>query len=452
MLLALLVACSGGPPDALADCGDVDCRVTWSTARWETDRAAVLAGLPALEPVEQAIVVQALVEAFPGDSQEACAVLPEGDPGRRRCDSLNVRPHLWQIDREDPDAGPAGSGKLFRTLAITQGVLNPWADQEGVVAPCQDEQLRPTCQSEAGMTAAGLGRARDAGLACRAIDNAQWREECFFQVADAATRASQGNPVEQVELCMGAGDYIPRCLGHLATNLAQRAPSAATPDLEAWRALSRDIAMSTRALDRLAPEVAVGFADRAWSSAMGRAYGAVSLLTGAPAQAVPPEALPHLRAAIAWRAWQLEGAEVRSLADWVGRLEQLGADVTTSTTPGHPADELAPRGGYWDDDLEGEDALARISWFADIVRVQAEDASTDWTICLLEAAARDAQHAVPLFDEASQHPDPLVRWTAARLMPMVGVGRVTLARAAGDDHPLVAQRGLLAQRRAGGGP
>ena len=449
MLLTWTLACTGGLPEALSDCDDVDCRVAWSKERWAGDRASVLAGLATLEPVEQAIVVQALTEAFPGDSREACDVLPEDDPAWRRCDSLNVRPHLWQIDREDPEAGPAGSGKLYRSLAVSQPVTNPWVGMEGQLAPCEDENLRSTCQSEAGIAFAAQGRSRDAAMACQALDEPQWREECFFQVADAAARAERRSSPEIVELCMGAGDYVSRCLGHLATNLADRAPSALSPDAEHWAELVRGIESAARALQTYAPELPGRFADRTWSSALGRSYAGVPKITGAPASWVPPEAHPHVRAAIAWRLWELAGEIPRSLEEWVQRLDQVAADRTTSDEPGVPADELVPRSGYWDEDLEGEEAIRWVNWFADTRRAASGDPATDWVICLLEAAARAPEHAGPLFDEASKHPDRDVRWTAARLMPMVGASRGILARAAGDSDPLVAQRGALAQRRSG---
>lgn len=449
MLLAWMMACTGGPPEALSDCDDVECRVAWSKERWTDDRAAVLAGVAGLEPVEQAIVVQALTEAFPGDSREACDVLPQDDPAWRRCDALNARPHLWQIDREDPEAGPAGSGKLYRSLALSEAPRNPWEGVEGHEAPCEDEQLRTTCQSEAGISYAAQGRARDAGLACQAIAEAQWREECFFQVADAATRAERRHSPEIVELCMGAGDYVSRCLGHLATNLADRAPSALSPDGEHWAELARSIETAARALQSYAPELPGRFADRTWSSALGRSYATVSSITGAPVGWVPPEAHPHLRAAIAWRLWELEGEVPRDLDAWVVRFDQVATDRTTSQEPGLPSDELVPRSGYWDEDLEGEEAIRWVNWFADTRRAASGEPGTDWIICLLEAAARSPQHAVALFDEASRHPDREVRWTAARLAPMVSLNRTTLARMAGDSDPLVAQRGALAQRRSG---
>lgn len=67
--------------------------------------------------------------------------------------------------------------------------------------------------------------------------------------------------------------------------------------------------------------------------------------------------------------------------------------------------------------LPGEDALPAIPYLRALRWVHAEAAEVDAVLCVLEALAQAGAPPPALLLEALDHPDVLVRWTAARLTP-----------------------------------
>jgi len=438
-LLLTTVACGGVPQD-FRDCDDLDCRVQWSLARWPDDRPAVRAAVRGVaDPTERMVLVESLTEAHPGETTELCRELPKG-PVARRCDSLNARPHLWQIDIAAPESGGAGAGKLFRSLRLTEPLPSPWEGRAPRRGECGDVS-RNTCQTEVAMRWAQEGRFLDAGQACLDIEVEKWRYECFFQAADASFRAERRVMSPTIELCLGTGPYIPRCLGHIAVTLAGDAPRADRSAEPAWRALNASAQELRAATKHLAPVLAEPVVDRMWASALGRAYGSVPEVMGGPLNTLEPAAHPHLRAAAAWRLWQLEGGQTRDAAAWVVRVGEALAvrpEIVDSTPSKLP--EVVPATDYWGEDLPGEEALPRIIYMADRLRAPHQSLEIDTLLCVLEAAARGEHDARPLFDEALGHPELVVRWTAARLLPALLPAPDLVARARADADPLVRQR------------
>jgi hypothetical protein len=83
-------------------------------------------------------------------------------------------------------------------------------------------------------------------------------------------------------------------------------------------------------------------------------------------------------------------------------------------------------------------------------RALSPDPDIDALICLLEAGARGQSPPFNLFGEAIQHPDPLVRWTAARLGQARDArgGFTELLRK--SDDPLVRAQADRERHRQGG--
>jgi len=455
-LLTLLACGVGAPPDALSDCGDLECKRAWMTANWEASPEAVMDAVAAeADPAFQTVLVQDLSEAHPGHTASLCERLPAG-PAQRRCRSLNTRPHLWQIDVEAPSEGKQGSGKVFRTLKTREPVASPWDGQEPRMAPCPSAEGVNTCQSDLALSSAIEGRYRDAGLACQGVPEEKWRYECFFEAADVGYTPGEGGRIPEVlDLCMGGGPYLSRCLGHLMVELGRLAPPSEVAAPEAWGALNGLASEVRGSLKSRIPELLDRAPDRMWAGAMALSYLKATRVTGLPLASTEPAAIPHIRAAAASRLWTLEGEEARGAAEWVARLKAALADKTPSEAGGPlPEEPPAPGPGDWEDDLAGEEGLPRITYIGDAWRATARDEDTDLLICLLEAAARGSGARAELFTDALTHADPLVRWTAVRLLaadefrkPIPGL----LAAGAKDEHPLVkarAERGLAKQTSA----
>jgi hypothetical protein len=447
MLLAVLIACANpAPPDALTGCGDMPCKKTWVEARWAQDPQATMAAvITEGDPFARDMLALALVEAHPGETEALCAGLPEGAV-QRRCKSINARPHLWQIDLEDPEAGPQGSGRVFSALQPEAPIASPWEGALPLQVPCFWGSGVTTCQSEFALESAREGRVEEAGRACQAIEAEKWRYECFFEAADGAWHLERPERVaESVQLCTGSGPYLPRCLGHLAVQIGRSAPPARGP-AAAWEATQLRVENLEVGMAHHAPALLAPMLERTWSEVMSTAYSAAATISGDPLDVVSQSALPHLRAAAAQRLWLLEGGQRRSGAEWVARLEEALEDRGEDRTA-RPGEPPAPR-DFWEERLPGEEALPRVLYLENTYRAVADTREADLWICLLEAAARADGDRRALFTEALEHPDPRVRWTAARLLMVLRPDRTLAARAAGDGDPLVSARGQRALERS----
>ena len=448
MLLILLACSAGSVPDKLEDCSSLECKRAWMAARWEGGAEGVMDAVAAeADPVVQTVLVQDLSQAHPGHTAALCERLPAGAT-QRRCQSLNTRPHLWQIDLETPSAGSQGSGKVFLTLNTHDPMASPWAGQEPRMATCPSAEAVNTCQVDLALRMSQQRRYQDAGLACLGIPEEKWRYECFFEAADVGFVSGRGGRVSGVvQLCMGSGPYLSRCLGHLMVAAGRRVPSSELDAPAEWRAVNGLVAEVRGALKEQLPELSERGADRVWAGAAALSYVRATRVTGIPLEHTDPEAAAHIRAAAAARLWVMEAKRRERGADyWVARLKAALADRTPSKAGGPIPEKLPPPWtGDWEVKLAGEEALPRIAYQGDAWRTVAADEDADLLICLLEAAARGAGERDRLFTDAAAHPEPLVRWTAARLMASNGSKRPVpgvLELAAEDPHPLVRARGV----------
>jgi len=72
--------------------------------------------------------------------------------------------------------------------------------------------------------------------------------------------------------------------------------------------------------------------------------------------------------------------------------------------------------GRWTTDRHAEDAAIPATHFlVSSRRARSDDPRTDAAICILEAAAT-LPHTHDLLAQGLRHPDPLVQWTARRLL------------------------------------
>lgn len=420
-LLALLLGC-GGPPETLADCDDLDCQRTWVLERWPTDAAATASALGGLsDPVARLALVNALVEAHPGQTGELCRLLPQGD-AQLRCQQLNARPHLWQVpDHVLQTGASADETDSIETVGLellqpTAPLPSPWATTAPRVVPCDGATSQ--CQSLDALRAARLGARDEAASACLAIDEDRWRQECFFQAADAiVAQPSPARGVDAVKLCLGAPGFLSRCLTHIQWASASLAPIAPAAKAEDWAPMRAFIETTTTELRPLEPALADRFEQLLWAEALRVGYDQVEKVNGAPLAALEPALAPHVRAAAIRRLLSLELGVERSLEDWGARIEEALAKQTPEPTRRYRDPIKNKALSYlWRGTLPGEEALQTTVYFAGGRRALAADPKIDALVCLLEAAALLPRPKTSLLEDALDHEDRLVRWTAARLL------------------------------------
>ena len=422
-LVLALFACSGSGLEA---CDEPACRRDWALATWAGDAEAVLAAVREMDPVDQMVVVQALAEAHPGTSAELCEVLPEGVT-RRRCEAINARPHLRVAATTTSVDNPGA-------LAAEGPIASPFQGLPAELADCPDEAARNTCQAAAASAYAREGRGQSAAAACLGIGEDHWADECIFEAADEGLRGDNLQLGDVSELCLGSGRFARSCLAHVAEDIARSAPAADTAATDAWVALAADVEAASKPLRSFAPELEDALVARTWAAATALSYADVRAVTGHPLDAVPEVAVPHVRAAAALRLQELSsgGLDVQLAA-----LTEALADRTPGAGGAVGRDPVRPRGDV--EQLDSEE-LTLTTWVWTQQRAVSDDPVIDLTICLVEAAGRAGPKGDALLRAALDHGDPLVRWSAVKLLADRKGARSLLAKAARDPHALVRRR------------
>lgn len=319
---------------------------------------------------------------------------------------MSGRPHLWKTTRT-----PLSSLPL-------DGVANPWADLPIVETTCTDDSCRLTAAQSAGALGDGPG-------ICAGIVETRWREECFFRVGERSPDIARG-----VTVCLGAGPFIERCLGHISRSLAT--PPIALSDAVRWQTLNEKVASASAALPQ---PLAQRMADRMWAESLLASYSAAEQATGDPLDHLPDSARPHILAAAAWRLVQTQTHTGRDA--WMtaldAALKRRGAAHQPEARPGKiPSD--------WATVLPGEEVLPWVAYLRDHRRVRGQSEEADRLICLLEATARSDTPDSVLIAEAMEHTDREVRWTAARVAPQKTRHARLSTSLLVDPDPLVVQR------------
>jgi hypothetical protein len=160
--------------------------------------------------------------------------------------------------------------------------------------------------------------------------------------------------------------------------------------------------------------------DHHWAQFTIASYRRAATVTGDPLVHLPPEAVPHIRAAAAltW-VWQPD-ADAESLDAWVGEVADA---LELRATEPH-----AGKGGRSDGtpdlpDLWGvprAEAPASVSYLGTSRRAVSQDPDADLAICVLEALARARPAHLGILAEGTTHTHSAVRWTAERLLSGVG--------------------------------
>jgi len=424
LLLPTLVACRSGPPARMEDCADLACRKAWAVQRWPSDPQAVTAAVLALQdPLEQLAVSSEVAETWPGGSQALCAALPRG-AARERCNQLNTRLHLGQdlarLTAASPRTAPGPASWRIDTTALPP---SPLRDASTTDDPCPAAQADDAggCREHAAVRAASQGDATRAAALCLAVGSDKWRAECAFQAAEARLEAgrSPADLAGAVDLCLLADRYADNCFGHLALRLGETVPpldSATAQDWDRLRVQAQALAsvLHERGADTIVPTELGLF----WAETMAQAMLRSRTLSGDALDFLPPEAVPHVHAALAAALVQATPRQGRphleALRDQLAQV--LATRRDGPVPPGPPVRTWRPHQDLWPEDRPGDGAIPAVIYMGVSRRaVAVHDVDADLQICLLEAWARLRPEEPGLLEEGARSDQPLVRWTAERL-------------------------------------
>ena len=462
--IALALACKTAPPERVRDCADAACRLAWADAAWTRDQADAIAQIRAMpDPLARSALVLSLSEQRPGQTGQLCLLLESGDT-RVRCQALNNRPHLRGYQMEEDDGARSsreakapqrpGDGPLvIPGLEIDDAALHLWDARPPAVAAC--ETTLNQCQSAEALRRADAGDTDGAAAACLGIEAGTWREECFFS---AAERAVENLPADRAggaaDLCRGAGSYASQCALHLVWRVGAHAPSAGSGADAAWTRVQTEITQVGLAFDRASAGLGGRWRDQAWANALRYAYEKELTLTGRPLAALPTEIAPYVRAGAAWRLWNLEGQQTRTLTAWTARLEELLA----STAAPHPPPGLSERRpnvlmrNYFNQILPEEQGLQVQTFLGGTRRAVSSDPSIDAAIVMLESFAQGRTDTTALLRQGLSHADPLVRWTAVRLLRARNPNKSEVGTLVADPDPAVRARARVSGNQGGAPP
>lgn len=456
MLLAV-PGCQGSTPPTLADCPDAGCRQAAIAALWVEDPEAAVAAVQALaDPVEATAAITAMHEARPAGLGALCPTL--GRPAlRQHCQRLDARAHLRadvdprarrdarQDHAEDPT--PTSIIQVVGQAELSGG----WSSEDATPIPsaCQPEATRQACLQGEARTAAAQGRVEEVVGLCAAVDEEKWRHECFFRSAEALLSPRGGGGLRPElaaaagRMCLSAGPFAGNCVTHLGGRIARASPAADSEDAQAWAGVATAIAGVTAPFAGADREVGQRVEARLWAEVLWRSMGRASNPRSELVPHVPQERSHLHRAALT--AWVVQAEQPRSLEEVARSVEArlAGADTPEHapvTRKGKAEAQLAlVPSELWEELLPAEAAIPWTYFALDVRRPRAEEPARDLTLASLEAAARTRPPDFRLLGEGSRHDDPLVRWSAVRLLRQVDPsGRVRLPGE--DEDPRVAAR------------
>jgi len=418
--MSLLISGCDRLPESLSDCADLACQQRWLTATMDDKPGDALEAIKALPAgMDRETLIQVMMVEWPEHSAPLCDVLSSGQV-KVRCESLTERPHLWQVDAAAPESGAVGAGAAYPVLSVDMPpAQHPWNELAPMEVECTDTWTQNTCIGQQAVDWTYKSKHKDAWLICLGADQDKWRYECFFQISEATYNPIKGGgiPGLAAEMCLYSGFYQDRCLGHLAGKIGRWAPAATWDDPQRWRDVERAIHQVQQTLQTYSPALGSRWTALTWAYAMDAAYAQVERPVGNPIDNVGFPAMPHIAASVAWSLWLAESHRAQSLDAWLDAFNAAMERREVDPGPQPKLEEENELTKSWSDTLPGEEAIEWTVYRGPMARrAIGKDPRGDALICILEAAARNpSPHRASLFREALQYPDPLVRWTAARL-------------------------------------
>ncbi len=333
---------------------------------------------------------------------------------RVSCQQVTNRPHLWEV--RDPGGRVLDLDSARRCLG-----------------DCDAGLPLLSCAIDLGMLSLAEG---SLAQPCDCLGEGELASECHFQVAERVlTQETSGSFGTALAQCVAAADYRRSCLSHVLETVGSKTPSMSSWNGPPWREAVLRAEQFRKASSSVEPPmVGAAWNDVYWAVLMRHASPRGCAIPPELTALLPPEAMPHLRAALAWwfvggnlnAGWDLEAwdrAFEQALAGREG--EGSSCDSGGNTIPSSPSIELGatPDGRCalaWrelgPDRQEPPSDIPCISFFGETMRPSSSAAEVDRMLAILEAVARRHPSPVPLLEQALLHDAPSVRWSARRLL------------------------------------
>jgi hypothetical protein len=310
-------------------------------------------------------------------------------------------------------------------------------DPDQLLARCAQEtvpELITTCRVQAAARLGHAGRSDEATALCARITDRTWREECHFRAGEEL--GHQGRTVDALGHCAAAGWFGRNCLTHVGWFLPR------DPELHPGRGAASIAAAQEELLQQVdralqgAGDGLEGEGHDILAASFGRNVYVGSGRCEPEAARLPGPAGAPLRTGFA-----VEAARLLAAAGETPTVPALVAIWRGERAPptGPPLHESQRTGRYHPPiSAPGERGLPHLPVYGGGLRLVGRDAEEDLEIAALEALFWLPNTTAEAFLPWVDHPRERVRWTAARLVRLVGPGAVDieaeLARIA-EQHP-----------------
>lgn len=431
VLLSILVGCR---PTVWADCEDARCRAEAAEAAFLKDPKGLIRAIARLDDeIGQAALIEQLVYAHPADQGMICAAAKKKSPAAKRCDQLNLRPHLFaerKVQDEDDVRDRSGSGPA-QAVPVHVEIPPPWGSKlPGTTALVESCGREAACLQDSARELAIQGNPAAGLAACGAAwpTSSIAHAECVFQVAETlGGKHGSTMAVDALAMCGKAGDLARNCTQHVLTEIVPQSPPADAVDQG-----SLDQLITT--LDAVGEAVGSEYRDdyrgmilAVWTR---DAMLAAEAINGDLLAFLPAEAAPHVRAAAAWALVNRTPEAVTTLDDAAVILRdallvrkesvplpgaaKAASEFTRVSAKQPPSLWLGDRNAY-------DRSLPAVFCLGAGRRTLGLNDDDDLRIAVLEAGARASPPLSPqvFVDVLGSAATEQVKWTAARLLAKV---------------------------------
>ena len=359
------------------------------------------------DPLQSDLILLSQLESEPQNASSICSKL-QGQEAISYCKAIEKRPHLWANPKTLKTNSQRKEGPASKHLVPSYTLNPPLKSQE--VTPCPPEQNETLCREKRAKEAQSVEQAYSE---CNSLEKEIWRQECFFQAAEATLSSLGYN--DSAILCLNTGDFQANCFMHLSYSLAETIPPALVEEKEEWDV----VIQHSKAVDSFwlekDPQFGIAMQEQLWAKAIDISYTKAGIVTGNPIDHLPPKAIPHIRAAASFHLLQMEGASAFTLEEWAKRIQRaLDARLPVSAMRPPKPYQRRKLKNQWASDGKMDSNRPATYYMSDGRRTYSLDPHEDLLICVLEAATR-VNNGQKLVEHGRNHSSPLVHWTAMRL-------------------------------------
>jgi hypothetical protein len=316
-----------------------------------------------------------------------------------------------------------GGGGVALDPDVASRVLSLEPHSLSQCEPIEFPEIQSICRVSVAARAAASGDDRGAMLACSAMDEGMWKEECHFRAGEELGRL--GNVERSLEHCALAGEYARNCVTHAAWGM---------PAIEGLNSRSENALQEIERFGSSA-QIILGRAGEGVSGEgldvlLARAWFNLYLGSGVADPEVAREAV-GLHGSHAMTSWALEA--VRLLAPDGSVVPSNIVSMVSRAWHGRDSvpegyEKLHRRVGRYSSPILPDDARVHehVATFGGGVRLVGDNEEDELLIATLEALYFREGTPPELFGPYLTHASDKVRWTAGKLF--------ALSAGQGDDR------------------